>query len=46
MKTTTTAIAAYVSPKIRVVEIDIQGIICESRDYSATGQNGIWEDPE
>lgn len=30
MKSTTTATAAYESPKIKVIEIDIQELICVS----------------
>ena len=46
MKDTNNNSVAYCPPNIRVIEINLDGILCQSGTYGANGQNGIWEDPE
>lgn len=46
METRTTATAAYKSPEIKVILIDIEGLICQSPQQQDTGLGSFsqWED--
>lgn len=46
MKDTNINSAVYCPPNIRVIEINLDGILCESGTYGATGQDGIWDSQE